>query len=531
MAPNPCQILLLALSGAVLIGGSQCANILGIFTSVSPSHLIIQMSTIRVLAEKGHNVTVITTLKPTVTHPNINLIQVPLTREEENILNEILAEMTRADNKNFVLNMISMFHQTGFIFDKLESVMFDQKIKNLYENTDNKFDLVLLGYFMNGYQLGLARKLKAPVIIVETILPSVMLSDIIGNPNELPYVPEFTLSVDKGKPMTFSQRLENVFSNLAFKVALFLQESRNEKVYKSLYGDDPAMPSYEQMKKNVSLIFFTSHGISEGPIRPNVPGAVEIGGIQIKDDPDTLPKNMENFLNEAKHGAILLSLGSNMKSSFLRPDLVQKMFYVLSKLKQNVIWKWEDLEKTPGKSANILYSKWVPQDDILAHPNLKLFITHAGKGGITEAQYHGKSMLALPIFGDQPANAESMVKAGFGITLNLVTLEEESFNESLLELLENPKYAQAVGTFSSLYRDRPLSARESVLYWSEYVIRHRGAPHLQSPVVHMGFIASNNLDIYLLVVIILLISLLLLKILIKFIYKKLINKSQKGKKE
>ncbi|KAI8042575.1 hypothetical protein M5D96_003888 [Drosophila gunungcola] len=104
------------------------------------------------------------------------------------------------------------------------------------------------------------------------------------------------------------------------------------------------------------------------------------------------------------------------------------MFNVLSKLKQKVIWKWEDLEKTAGNSENILYSRWLSQDDIL--DNLKLFSNHAGKGGITKAQYHGKPMPSLPVFGDQPGNAFGMVKNGFGLTLSLLTLEEKPFAEA-----------------------------------------------------------------------------------------------------
>lgn len=122
----------------------------------------------------------------------------------------------------------------------------------------------------------------------------------------------------------------------------------------------------------------------------------------MKDKPDPLPKDIDQFLSNAKQGAVFLSLGSNVKSSTVRPEIVQIIFKVLSELKENVIWKWEDLENTPGNSSNILYKNWLPQDDILAHPNTKLFITHAGKGGITEAQYHGVPMVALPIFEISP---------------------------------------------------------------------------------------------------------------------------------
>jgi len=291
------------------------------------------------------------------------------------------------------------------------------------------------------------------------------------------------------------------------------------------------MPEYTDILRNTSLVFFCSHAASEGPIRPSVPAAIEIGGIQIKDKPDPLPKNLEKFLGNATHGAILLSLGSNVQGSHIKADTVKKIFSVLSNLKQRVIWKWEDLDKTPGKSDNILYSRWLPQDDILAHPSVKLFINHAGKGGISEAQYHGKPMLSLPVFGDQPGNAHAMVKSGFGLTLSLLTLEEEPFRAAVLEILSNPKYSQRVVKFSSLYRDRPASARESLIFWTEYVIRHHGAAHLQSPLVHMDFIAANNLDIYALIGAISIGLLLMLKKVVQITCRRLRTKLNKVKKQ
>jgi len=216
------------------------------------------------------------------------------------------------------------------------------------------------------------------------------------------------------------------------------------KFTSELYGVDPDMPRYEEINKNVSLVLFNSHAISEGPIRPNVPGVVEVGGIQIKEKPDPLPINIAEFLNNSTDGAILLSLGSNIQGAYINRDTVQKMFNVLSKLKQRIVWKWEDLNNTPGKSDNIFYSKWLPQDDILAHPKVVLFINHAGRGGITESQYHGKPMLSLPVFGDQPGNADKMVNDGFGLSMSLLTLEEKPFHDNILEILDNPKYTQKV---------------------------------------------------------------------------------------
>lgn len=48
---------------------------------------------------------------------------------------------------------------------------------------------------------------------------------------------------------------------------------------------------------------------------------------------------------------------------------------------------------------------WAPQNDILAHPSTKVFVTHAGANSLHEAAYHGTPVVAVPFLGDQPHNA------------------------------------------------------------------------------------------------------------------------------
>ncbi|KAH8404802.1 hypothetical protein KR222_003851, partial [Zaprionus bogoriensis] len=524
------KILLSVIGIAALLGATQGANILGVFTSISPSHLIVQMSMIKVLAEAGHNVTVVTALKPAVSHKDINVIQVSFSEEDRQKMSSSIGSMVSNDNSNMLLSVFRSFGQMQFMFQKMEDVLMDQRVKDLYENKDNHFDLVMIGYFMNNYQIGLAHKLKAPVVLAVSLPPIELINPVFGNPDSESHVPALNIAVENGRPMSFVLRVKNFISAQFMKLFFWVVENSNAKAYKRIFGDDPTMPKYSDLHKNLSLGFFSSHALSEGPIRPNVPAIIEVGGIQVKDKADPLPTPIADFLGNATDDAILLCLGSNVQGKHLKADTVQKMFNVLSKLKQRVIWKWEDLDKTPGKSDNILYLKWLPQDDILAHPKIKLFITHAGKGGITESQYHGKPMLALPVFGDQPSNAEKMVKDGFGLSLGLLTLEEKPFHDSITEIWTNPQYAQKVKTFSTLYRDRPLSARQSILYWSEYVIRHHGAAHLQSPLLHMNFIEASNLDVYALLLGIILVLLFIGKFVLTFVYSKLKGKPKNTKK-
>jgi len=62
---------------------------------------------------------------------------------------------------------------------------------------------------------------------------------------------------------------------------------------------------------------------------------------------------------------------------------------IFSKLEQTVIWKWET-ETMEDKPENLYLSKWLPQQDILGHPNVKLFIYHGGQSSFQEALCHKK---------------------------------------------------------------------------------------------------------------------------------------------
>lgn len=123
------------------------------------------------------------------------------------------------------------------------------------------------------------------------------------------------------------------------------------------------------------MIFVNSHRSTSKP-RPQMPGIIQVGGAHIK-PPKPLPSDLQQYIDDSEHGVIFFSLGSFLQSSEMPEEKIEILLKAFSKLKQRVIWKFEDESyKVP---LNVLVKNWLPQSDILAHPNIILFITHGGE--------------------------------------------------------------------------------------------------------------------------------------------------------
>ncbi|WOH07146.1 hypothetical protein DCAR_0626575 [Daucus carota subsp. sativus] len=62
----------------------------------------------------------------------------------------------------------------------------------------------------------------------------------------------------------------------------------------------------------------------------------------------------------------------------------------------------------------IILETWAPQTRILAHPSIGGFVSHCGRGSVTEALAYGVPIIAMPMQYDQPLNARVVNEAGLG---------------------------------------------------------------------------------------------------------------------
>ena len=158
-----------------LIASTECSRILFIHPSLSRSHVIPSQILAKLLAQKGHEVTFISPYPQSNKIENIRDIKLAASEEEMNILNEVQKLMTESKiSFSIMAKAMTMLKVFG------NETLHAPEIKDLMENA--KFDLVILGYIMNEYLLGLADHFKCPSIVFFPAFSISALDKMVGNP-------------------------------------------------------------------------------------------------------------------------------------------------------------------------------------------------------------------------------------------------------------------------------------------------------------------------------------------------------------
>nr|XP_053652053.1 UDP-glycosyltransferase UGT5-like [Cherax quadricarinatus] len=194
-------------------------------------------------------------------------------------------------------------------------------------------------------------------------------------------------------------------------------------------------------------------------------------------------------------------MGRTVQGSVM-PDKYRMVFLeVFASLEQRVLWKWET-ETMEGLPSNVRLAKWLPQQDILGDPRLRLFITHGGLLSSQEATYHGVPILGIPVFADQQHNMRNSQREGWARTMTWDDLSYDLLRQNILQIISDTKLRQESERRSAVMRDQPMTPAEWTVYWAEYVIRHRGATHLRSPFFTMPWYEVYNVDVWLLLTVV-----------------------------
>lgn len=152
-------------------------------------------------------------------------------------------------------------------------------------------------------------------------------------------------------------------------------------------------------------------------------------------------QDLKQFLDKSGEGVVYFSLGTNVKSSLLPRDKLDAILSAFSEIEYKVLFKFEadGLQNASSIPGNVLTRKWIPQQDVLRHPNVKLFVTQGGLQSIDEALNGKVPLLFIPFYGDQHFNADKMVKSGAGLSIDFNDLTKEELVQKIKQIIQDSK--------------------------------------------------------------------------------------------
>ncbi|XP_050083330.1 UDP-glucuronosyltransferase 2B7-like [Anopheles aquasalis] len=509
------------------VGISQAANVLFMSGVPSPSHYIWLRPLINEMGRRGHNVTVLSA--DIEKRPPANVTYVHLENFYSTMYNTSMRQKMdffKMANESPV-TMLTLFDEFGL--NLCEAALKSEGMHSVLDYPkDFKFDL-----FVSDFMIGpcitsmiLHRFKDVPYIPSSPYNAPSTAAAVLGAYTYSGLVPNHVYDVPEA--MSFVERIKNLYYDL-YEIILhetFLHPEA-DRILRKLYPDAPSTKSFYRNVR-VSLINVNPAIQYKEPMMPNM---ISVGGLQIQ-KPKPLPEDLRQVVEGARNGFILFSLGSNARSDLLGPERIINILTAMERLPQyRFLWKFEsDESKLPmAVPKNVYIRAWMPQNDLLAHPNIKLFITHSGLLSTQEAIWNGVPIIGFPVFADQFRNINYCVDVGIGKRLSIQSFQASELVAAIKEILGEPKYAQRMAQVSRVFRDQPESPLERAVWWCEWVLRNPDSNLLQSRAVYLSWFTKYSYDVMLFVVVVVLLLAIALWKAIGFVSKFQLGRSAKSK--
>lgn len=303
--------------------------------------------------------------------------------------------------------------------------------------------------------------------------------------------------------MTFLQRLANFLFITAEYIYPLGIPSRSVQEYA------PERPEidYRDLMKKIELFIIDTDTYLDIPL-PALPNVKYIGGLATG-PAEPLQGDILEFVSKSQYGVVVVSPGSLVN---WHGDHLNKLEEAFSKIKYDVVWKHSN---SSYSRSNVLLTKWLPQNDLLGHPNTKLFITHCGNSGQYESLYNAVPMIGFPVFADQFFNCHRLLIKGFGLSMDTHKYSVDELVRNIEEVIENPKYKKNIAKVSEMFRSQKERPAEKAARHIDEIMKY-GGTHLRSACQDIPLYQFLMLDIWA----VLLLALLVFFYLIFFILRK-----------
>uniref|UniRef100_A0A0C9RNU1 UDP-glucuronosyltransferase n=1 Tax=Fopius arisanus TaxID=64838 RepID=A0A0C9RNU1_9HYME len=459
-------------------------RILGAFAHPGKSHFAVFKPLLEELANRGHDVTVISYFPRSNSSPPLpNYKDIDLAGED-NIFVEVV-DLQTLDYS--LLREFMLLRHWGL--ECCQRSLDNKDVQRLIKS-NAKFDLIITEVFNSDCFLGFVHRFKAPFIGLSSHVLMPWANGRLSNERNPSYVP--ILFLGYGPKMGFMERVENYLAHKIFNFAYgVFCNGPTQKLVEEAFG--PNVPALDDIAKNISAILVNSHYSLHGAA-PNLPNIVEVGGLHIPEKHQPLPADIQKFLDDASEGVVFFSWGSMIKASSMDQRTLGEVLQALGSIPWKVLWKWED-EHLPGKPDNVMVKKWVPQAAILRHPNVKCYLAHGGLLGLSEGVSAGVPMVVVPMYGDQFNNAAAARSRGVAQVLEWNNLNGKTLKAAIDRVFNDPTYMENAKALQKVWHDRPMSPVETSVWWAEYVGRGQSNQFLRTAAADLAWYQLEHLDV------------------------------------
>ncbi|XP_056324441.1 UDP-glucuronosyltransferase 1A1-like isoform X3 [Danio aesculapii] len=415
-----------------------------------------------------------------------------------------------------IANLLKMFNMMA---TTSESLFQDKELIRFLR--DENFDAILTDPALPMGAV-LAYNFSLPAVYMLRGMPCALDATATACPNPPSYIPRFhTGNSDR---MSFGERVMNVLMSILEQVACKVMYWSFEEVTSNFLQRDVSLTEI----LSTGAVWLMRYDFTLEFPKPLMPNMQFIGGINCEVK-NPLTKEVEEFVNgSGEHGIVVFSLGSLVSS--MPKEKADIFFKAFSVIPQRVLWRYTG-EIPDNVPENVKLMKWLPQNDLLGHPKARAFITHGGTHGIYEGICHGVPMVMLPLFGDQADNVHRVATRGVGVILSIHDITVETLLDALNNVINNSSYKQKMQKLSAIHNDRPIQPLDLAVFWTEFVMRHKGADHLRPAAHELNWLQYHSLDVIgFLLLIVLIVTLAMLKCC-SLCWRRCFRKTQKRKED
>jgi hypothetical protein len=295
--------------------------------------------------------------------------------------------------------------------------------------------------------------------------------------------------------MTFAERLMSFVAEMAQLLTVNETSYYADKYVPRESLSSSAVPLNELTMVQQSSLWFYMEDIAVGYAMPQMPNTVAVGDIMAGRPGRPLPIELENFVATSGSGqAIVVSFGSYFD---FMPEIVIRQFcdaFVRIGSRFRVVWKVKNADACSAVDILKIVS-WMPQNDLLADPRVRLFISHGGMNSLIEAVYHAKPVIVCPIALDQSYNAAAAVSKGYAIRMDIRNFTADSLLANIEKILSDRKYLVNAKLSSAILKDRSETPAERVSRMIDHVIKY-GDKHLRTGAFELNIFQFMMLDIF-----------------------------------